>query len=89
MSIKNLKNWAKDLFPLNRSLAGKYNRLTLIYINKNINRGFKIKKAKSGSKVFTWKIPKEYSTKIKYLNISLKIQDEERLINFLKDNLYE
>ena len=35
------------------------------------------------------KIPKEYSTKIKYLDISLKIQDEERLINFLKDNLYE
>ena len=55
-----LKKWAKDLFPLNRSLAGKYNRSTLNYIKKNINKNFKIKKVKSGNKVFTWTIPKEY-----------------------------
>ena len=55
-----LKKWAKDLFPLNRSLAGKYNRSTLNYIKKNINKNFKIKKVKSGKKVFTWTIPKEY-----------------------------
>ena len=37
-----LKKWAKDLFPLNRSLAGKYNRSTLNYIKKNINKNFKL-----------------------------------------------
>ena len=32
-----IKKWAKDLFPYNRSLAGKYNRLTLKYIKKKRN----------------------------------------------------
>ena len=49
MSIKNLIKWAKDLYPLNRSLAGKFNRLTIGYIKKNINKNFKIKKVKSGT----------------------------------------
>ena len=61
MSNKNLKKWAKDLFPLNRSLAGKFNRLTINYIKKNINNHFKIKQVKSGTKIFSWRIPKEYS----------------------------
>ena len=36
--INHLKKWAKDLFPLNRTLAGKFNRLTLKYIKQNINK---------------------------------------------------
>ncbi len=35
------------------------------------------------------KIPKEYSNHIKYLDISLKIQNEKRLIDFLKNKFYE
>jgi hypothetical protein len=31
IKVEKLKLWAKELFPLNRSLAGKYNRLTLKY----------------------------------------------------------
>ena len=61
--LKNnqIKKWAQDLFPYNRSLAGRYNRLTLKYIKKNINKNFQIKSVKSGTKVFSWTIPKEYS----------------------------
>ena len=48
MRKKYLEKWAHDLFPLNRSLAGKFNRQTLNYIKKNINKNFRIRKAKSG-----------------------------------------
>ena len=40
MSIKKLNKWAKDLFPLNRSLAGRFNLETLNYIKKYINKNF-------------------------------------------------
>ena len=66
MSIKKLNKWAKDLFPLNRSLAGRFNRQTLNYIKKNINKNFYIKKAKSDLKVLGWKIPREYFVKKQY-----------------------
>ena len=44
--LKNnlIKKWAKDLFPLNRSLAGKYNRMTLNYIKKISIKDSKLKK---------------------------------------------
>ena len=58
---KKLLKWSKDLFPLNRSLAGKYNRKTISYIKQNINKNFKLKKFKSGKKVFSWKVPDEYN----------------------------
>ena len=35
------------------------------------------------------KISKEYLNNIKYLSLNLKIQDEKKMINFLKLNLYE
>jgi aminopeptidase-like protein len=59
--IEKLKLWAKELFPLNRSLAGKNNRLTLKYFKNNINKNFRIKGVKSGTKIYSWTIPKEYS----------------------------
>ena len=81
MSKKYLKKWAQDLFPLNRSLAGKFNRQTLNYIKKNINKNFKIKKAKSGNKVFTWKIPKEYS-----INKGILTNEDGKIICDIKNN---
>ena len=76
-----LKKWAKELFPLNRSLAGKYNRLTLNYIKKNINKKFQIKSFKSGKKVFSWTIPKEY------LVVKASLKDEKgKIICDIKNN---
>ena len=78
---KKLKKWAKELFPLNRSLAGKYNRLTLNYIKKFINKNFQIKSVKSDTKVFDWTIPKEYSV----TEAKLK-DDENKIICDIKNN---
>ena len=81
MNEKYLNKWAQDLFPLNRSLAGKFNRLTINYIKKNVNKKFKIKKVKSGTKVFGWKIPKEYS-----LTKAILKDENGKIICDAKDN---
>ena len=81
---KQIKKWAEELFPLNRSLAGKYNRLTLKYIQKNINKNFKIKSVKSGTKVFGWTIPKEYSV----TKATLKNERNKIICDVKKNNLH-
>ena len=81
MSKKYLEKWAHDLFPLNRSLAGKFNRQTLNYIKKNINKNFRIRKAKSGNKVFNWKIPKEYS-----INKGILSNEDGKVICDIRNN---
>ena len=84
MSIKKLNKWAKDLFPLNRSLAGRFNRQTLNYIKKNINKNFYIKKAKSDLKVLGWKIPREYFVK----KAILKDEDGKIICDIKNNNLH-
>ena len=54
-----LKNLAVKLWPLNRSIAGKATNKSL-KILKNIIPKLKIKKNKSGKKIFDWKIPYEW-----------------------------
>ena len=34
----NLILWAKDLFPLNRSITGKYNRETINYLKRKLTK---------------------------------------------------
>ena len=82
---KNLKmmEWAKDLFPICRSLTGKGNIKTLNYFKK-INRDFKIKSYRSGNKYFDWKIPLEWNINDAY------IQDDNgnKFCEFKKNNLH-
>ncbi len=82
--INHLKKWAKDLFPLNRTLAGKFNRLTLNYIKQNINKNFVIKKVKSGTKIFSWTIPKEYLV----TEAVLKDEDNNIICDIKNNNLH-
>ena len=79
-----IKKCAKDLFPYNRSLAGKYNRLTLKYIKKKINKNFQIKSVKSGTKVFSWTIPKEFSIS----KAVLKDEDNNIICDIKNNNLH-
>ena len=58
--------WAKDLYPLNRSLTGEGTSKTLRYFKK-INNDFKILKFKSGTKVFDWQIPKVWNINNSYI----------------------
>ena len=59
MLKKKLLNLAKLIFPIHRSITGEGNRNTLKLL-KNINKEIKIKKIKTGQKVFDWTIPKEW-----------------------------
>ena len=54
--------WAKDLYPICRSITGKGTEETLKYFKK-LNPEFKIINFKSGSRVFDWKIPKRMEHK--------------------------
>jgi len=73
---------AKILFPINRSLTGKGNIMTLQILNK-ICHGIKIKKYKSGQKVFDWKIPNEWNVNSAYFEDEKK----NRYCDFKKNNL--
>ncbi len=82
LNFKMMK-WAKDLFPICRSLTGEGNRKTLRYLKK-INKNFKIKNFKSGERFYDWKIPLEWKIKDAY------IQDKfgSKIVDFKKNNLY-
>ena len=56
----------KTLFPLHRSLAGPENRKTLAILKK-INNKLILKRIRSGTKVFDWKIPNEWLIKEAYI----------------------
>ena len=56
----------KNLFPLNRGLVSKNNLISLQKIKKII-KNLKILSVKSGTKVFDWKIPKEWIIKNGYI----------------------
>ena len=64
-SLFEIENDLKNLFSVNRSLAGSENRKTLRYIKKDIP--LKIKSFSTGQKVFDWTIPKEWKIKKGYI----------------------
>jgi aminopeptidase-like protein len=59
-------NFAHKLWPLNRSLTGDGVRETLHQISKHLPR-MKFKSIKSGTKVFDWIVPKEWSVNEAYI----------------------
>ncbi len=84
MPIKKYFNIAKlKLFPLNRSLTGEGIRKTLNIIKKEFPK-LKIKKIKSGTKVFDWKIPDEWNV----FNAYVIDKYNKKIIDFKKNNLH-
>jgi len=73
----------RKLFKLNRSLTGDGNRKTLNII-KNEFKEFKIRKIKSGKKVFDWKIPPEWNIKKAHI-IDKK---NKKILDFKNNNLH-
>jgi len=73
----------KKLFPICRSLTGQGIKKTLNII-KNEFPSLKIKKIKSGTKVFDWKIPDEWNIKDAYVKDKYK----RKIIDFKKNNLH-
>ncbi len=85
-NFKKSKLWKtiELLFPINRSLTGKGNRKTLSIIKKTLLPKLKIKKIKSGSEVYDWKIPFEWIVKDAYI----KNKFGEKIIDFKENNLH-
>ena len=72
MKQNSLYKLAKNLFPLHRSLTGKGVVKTLNIIRKGYLKNLKIKKIKSGKKVFDWKVPEEWEIKDAYVKDNKK-----------------
>jgi aminopeptidase-like protein len=75
--------WAKDLFPICRSLTGDGAIKTIKYFIK-LNKEFKVIKFKSGKKVFDWTIPDEWNIKDAYI----QHESGKKFAQFKKLNLH-
>ena len=80
---KKLYLWAKDLYPIHRSITGSGVRETLSYIKK-ILPALKIKKIPSGKKVYGWKVPKEWAIKEAYI----KNSKGKKVVDLKNNNLH-
>ena len=65
--MKNLIALAKELYPINRSITGKGIIQTLKIIKKKHLPKLNIKKIRSGTKVYDWKIPAEWNIQNAYI----------------------
>ena len=81
--MRKLIKLGKKLFPINRSLTGKGSLKTLKIIRSEIPN-LKIKKFKSGKKVYDWKIPSEWNAYDAYV----KDKRGRKIIDFKKNNLH-
>ena len=75
--------WARDLFPICRSITGSGIRKTYDYFAK-LNPEFKNISFKTGHKVFDWKIPQEWDIKDAYI----QHQSGKKFAEFKKLNLH-
>jgi len=79
-----IKKFLYDLFPINRSISGPGTRETLDYIKGNFLPRSIIKSIKSGSKIFDWTVPPEWSVKEAYI----KNKFGEKIIDFSSNNIH-
>jgi len=80
---KKIHNFARDLWPINRSITGEGVRETLKHIQKHLPE-LKIHRIASGKKVFDWTIPDEWSVKDAWI----KTPSGGKICDFKKNNLH-
>jgi aminopeptidase-like protein len=80
---EQMHSWARDLFPICRSLTGNGNRQTLRYLQKLIP-DLTIHEVSSGTQAFDWIVPDEWNVNDAY------VADEsgKRVIDFCENNLH-
>jgi aminopeptidase-like protein len=79
---RELHGFARELFPICRSITGDGLRQTLSAIGKRI--ALKITEVRTGTTVLDWTIPKEWSIRDAYI----KTADGKRIVDFRKTNLH-
>ena len=82
--MKKFITLAKKLYPINRSITGKGVVKTLKIIKASHLPKLKIKKIKSGTSVYDWKIPPEWNIK----NAFIKDESGKKIIDYKKNNLH-
>lgn len=78
-----MHGWAKDLYPICRSLSGPGVRTTLAYIQQRLP-GLQIMEVASGTQAFDWKVPDEWTIRDAYV----ANEAGERVIDFKAHNLH-
>lgn len=76
-------DFAKSLFPINRSLTGEGVRETLRLIELHLPE-LKIREVPSGTKAFDWAVPEEWAISEAFI----EDPDGSRVVDFAKNNLH-
>ena len=84
MTSMSLHEWAKDLWPFNRSLSGPGVVKTLEYL-KNLNPELTLHTIPTGETVFDWEIPQEWVVRDAFLE---HLESGQRFAEFSTNNLH-
>ena len=84
MQGNDMLAWAKDLFPIARSLTGDGVRETIAYL-QGINPELATESFSTGEQVFDWQIPQEWKICDAYIE---HVETGQRFAEFSKSNLH-